>query len=47
MSFNFFKYQRKCFSVLQNYKSKENPRVYLEVTKDGEKLGKMVFEVFY
>ena len=45
MSFNFFKYQRRFFSALNNYRSKENPRVYLEVTKDGEKLGKMVFEV--
>lgn len=45
MSFNFFKYQRRFFSVLHNYRSKENPRVFLEVTKDGENLGKMVFEV--
>jgi len=46
MSFNFLKNQKRFFSVLNNYRSKENPRVYMEVSKDGEKFGKMVFEVF-
>jgi len=45
MSFNFFKYQRRFFSVLHNYRSQDNPKVFLEVSKDGQKLGKLVFEV--
>jgi hypothetical protein len=45
MSFNFLKNQRRFFSALHNYRSKDNPRVFLEVSKDGKSLGKMVFEV--
>jgi hypothetical protein len=45
MSFNFFKYQRRFFSVLHNYRSKDNPKVFLDVSKNGQKLGRLVFEV--
>ena len=45
MSFNFFKYQRRFCSSLHNYRSIDNPRVFLEFSKDGKSLGKMVFEV--
>lgn len=46
MSFNFFKYQRKFFSsVLNNYRSIDNPKVFLEISANGKNVGKLVFEV--
>ena len=42
-------YVKKFFSTsrvsLFNYSNAENPRVFLDLSKDGKPLGKMVFEV--
>jgi hypothetical protein len=36
---------RRMFSTLYNYTDPKNPKVFLEVSRDGKPLGKMVFEV--
>lgn len=45
MSFNFLKYQRRYFSVLNNYRSAENPKVFFEIAINQKNAGKLVFEV--
>ena len=39
--------QKRAFSAaLYNYSSKSNPRVYFSLSRDGAKLGDLVFEVY-
>ena len=44
-SFRMFNYARCGFSVY-NYRDPKNPQVYLTVSRNGEPLGKMVFELY-
>ena len=41
-----FAYNRRCFSSLLKYSSASNPRVYLDVSKGGNSVGRMVFELY-
>jgi len=35
----------RMFASLYNYRAATNPQVFLQVSRDGKPLGKMVFEV--
>ena len=37
---------KRTFASLYNYSAKSNPRVYFTVSRDGAKLGDLVFEVY-
>ena len=37
---------RKTFSSIYNYSSKANPRVWMSVANNGQKIGDMVFELY-
>ena len=37
---------KRSFSALYNYSCKSNPRVYFSLSRDGAKLGDLVFEVY-
>ncbi len=37
---------KRSFSALYSYTSKSNPRVYFSLSRDGAKLGDLVFEVY-
>ena len=41
-----FKYNRRAFSSIYNYSCSSNPRVYLDVSKGENNLGRMTFELF-
>ena len=48
LSRNFYNFPKRVFGVSQNtidYTSKENPRVFFTVSKDGKPLGNLTFEV--
>lgn len=38
---------RRMFSTLYNYRDAKNPVVFFKVSKNGEPLGQMTFEVIY
>lgn len=45
---NFLKFPKRVFGVSQNilnYSSPTNPRVFLSISKGGQNLGNMTFEV--
>ena len=37
---------KRSFGALYNYSCKSNPRVYFTLSRDGAKLGDLVFEVY-
>jgi hypothetical protein len=44
----FYNFPRKVFGVSQNsidYTSKDNPRVFFTIARDGKTLGNLTFEV--
>jgi hypothetical protein len=48
LSRKLYNFPRRVFGVSQNvidYTSKENPRVFFTIAKDGKSLGNLTFEV--
>jgi hypothetical protein len=46
---NFYSLPKKHFAIAQNiidYRSKDNPRVFFTVAKNGTNLGNLTFEVY-
>ena len=38
---------KRAFSAIYNYSAKTNPKVYFTLSRDGNKLGDLVFEVYH